>query len=89
MQHKTDDRAPTRGVYHSNCKCRSELRVRSGDPFPNCSSCMRAVTWFFVRSYISGESMHPPAPAEPRLGNEEEEAAAAKKGTGPVGGEAP
>ena len=65
MQHKTGEKAPARGVYHSNCRCRTELAVRMGDRFPMCSSCKQAVVWFFMRYHMSGEPIgpHPPSDA--------------------------
>jgi hypothetical protein len=65
MRHQTGETAPQRGVYYSNCKCRSELRVRRGDVFTACPKCQKPVTWLFVRSFTSDEPLPPDAKRPP------------------------
>jgi hypothetical protein len=67
MRHRTNDEATAPGVYHSDCKCRVELKVRKGDRFPLCPKCRRAVGWNFTRSvfldtYAQRASQPPAAP---------------------------
>lgn len=50
MIRRTGEAAQAAGIYHSNCKCRAELRVRPGDRFPDCPGCRRPATWLFSRS---------------------------------------
>jgi hypothetical protein len=62
MRHNTGEVAQQRGVYHSNCRCRAETRIRRGDSFPLCGTCEKAVTWLFTRSPMSEESGPPAGP---------------------------
>jgi hypothetical protein len=56
VQHNSGETAKHRGVYHSNCKCRVELAIRRGDPFPACPTCRKAVLWLYTRSPMGTES---------------------------------
>ena len=59
MRHQSGELAPSRGVYHSNCRCRSEWRVRRGDTFPSCPTCQRPVTWLFTRAFLPDDLVPP------------------------------
>lgn len=50
MRHLTGEVSTTRGIYRSNCKCRSEITIRRDLTFPYCPKCHKSVTWLFVRS---------------------------------------
>jgi hypothetical protein len=62
MYRKTGDSAIAAGVYHSVCRCRTELTVRKGDRFPECSRCRHEVSWVFTRSVYQ-------QPPQPPTGN--------------------
>ncbi len=60
MHHHSGETAKARGVYHSACKCRVEVRVRVGDRFPVCPRCKAGVLWNFTRGYFQGGGLQPP-----------------------------
>jgi hypothetical protein len=65
VQHRTGETAQARGIYHSNCRCRTETRVRHSDRFPVCPTCQKPVTWLFTRSSYPNEDPRPrPVPAD-------------------------
>ena len=61
MYRKTHDEALHQGVYHSDCRCRSEISVRTGDHFPRCPKCQRDVAWLFTRSVYDQSKPRPAA----------------------------
>lgn len=63
MKHKTGEVAPSRGIYVSDCRDRSEHTIAQGKTFPPCPVCGKAVTWHFYRS-VWGERP-PPLPPYP------------------------
>lgn len=65
MLRRTHETAIARGVYQSACKCRTEIRVRPGDRFPECPMCRQSVLWHYTRSTFEGLPPPPPSPAEP------------------------
>ena len=67
MYRKTGEHSIAAGVYHSECRCRSELTVRKGDAFPACPKCKSEVGWMFTRS-IYDASGHPSRPKRPTSG---------------------
>jgi len=50
MRRFTDEVAAAPGIYHSDCKCKTEIRIRKGEQFPACPACHRSVAWHFTRS---------------------------------------
>jgi hypothetical protein len=62
MLRRTGESAVASGIYHSNCKCRVEHRVRPGDRFPECPECHRPVTWMFTRSVHEHPTLRPRPP---------------------------
>ena len=55
MYRKTGEISNADGVYHSECRCRVEIRIREGEEFPKCSRCQRDVGWLFTRFLSSGQ----------------------------------
>ena len=62
MRRLTNELSVARGIYHSACKCRTEIRVRPGDRFPECPMCRSSVVWLFTRSAFDDV---PPTAAPP------------------------
>jgi len=64
VRHNSGELAPARGIYHSACRCRVEIKVRPGDRFPQCPKCKGDVAWNFTRAYLQSEGW-PAAPPPP------------------------
>jgi hypothetical protein len=66
MYRRTGEHSRAAGVYHSECRCRSEITVRKGDVFPQCPKCKTSVAWLFTRSVYAAKPPAPPiAPIPP------------------------
>ena len=63
MYRKTGEQSIGAGVYHSECRCRTEIAMRKGETFPDCPRCKAAVGWLFTRSVH--HAAPPPASKQP------------------------
>jgi len=59
---RTNEESSHAGIYHSDCKCRVEIKVRRGDRFPVCMKCKKVVGWNFTRSVFADPPKPFPAP---------------------------
>ncbi len=66
MYRRTGEISVGRGVYHSECRCRAEVRIRRGDHFPICPRCKLPVGWIFSKPFST--TPQPPRAVTPPEG---------------------